>query len=396
MTIFNSLGSNYSPVFVWHSLFSYGSSKRTERARKLLAEHYGGEVTLTYKGREALELALRRSGLPTGSAVAINGYTCYVVYQAVEQAGYRPVFVDVAENHLHFGVGELQKVHENNSDLRALIVQNTLGYPADMPALATYAREHQLMIIEDLAHSTGATYHDGQEAGKIGELVMLSFSQDKPVDIVAGGALIDRRPQPKTGDFSASYVGPLQRFRVSTYPLWTLLIRVTYGIGIGRYIHALLKKLRLLATPMSDEIQGLHRMQKSRASLLVRRWQDLAAELAHRRKIAAIYAENLPLQWQISAEGNPSFLRFPITVNDRAALVNYLRRQHIYIGDTWYDAPIAPASYLARTDYQSGECPRAENWAEHIVNLPTHRHVTPEVARTICAKIKQWQTPSKK
>ncbi len=97
LNIFNSLGSNYDGTFAWQSIVMPGSRRASSRLREILQMHFHGQAVLTYKGRQALELALSSRGLPPGSAVGINGLTCYVVYQAVERAGYQPVMLDVAK-----------------------------------------------------------------------------------------------------------------------------------------------------------------------------------------------------------------------------------------------------------------------------------------------------------
>lgn len=385
-SLFNSLGSNYSLGFVIKNLFSLPRPASAKKLKSTLAESYMGKVSLTYKGREALELAFRQSGLPAGSIVGINGFTCYVVYEAIKNAGYKPVFIDIAKGQLNFDQKQLKGI----KNIKAVVVQNTLGYPANMPAIGKYCRQNGIMIVEDLAHSTGSTYANGLEAGTVGDFAMLSFSQDKPLDSVAGGALIDRRKQP-TQPKPRSTVNLWQRFKVRTYPMWAGLIRSTYKIGLGRALHFALKKLKLLTTPMSDEIKGLHAMSSTTAGLVLSNWSALNSELEHRRQIAQIYQTELPKQLQLTApKGQATYLRFPILVKDRQSLVSYLRKDNIYIGDTWYDAPIAPKRYMLMTDYKSGSCPESEKLASQIINLPTHRHVSPNQAAFVCAKIKQW------
>jgi len=390
MAVFNSLGSNYSKPFTLKSLLSFGTNHDRTAVREALKTHYAGDVTLTYKGRQALELALHQSGLPAGSKVGINGFTCYVVYQAVERAGLVPVFVDVAPGSLHFGVKELEAA----GDVDAIIIQNTLGLPVAIKPIQKYCQDTKTMLIEDLAHSFGAHYEDGRETGTVSDLVMLSFSQDKPLDVVAGGALIDRRPE-NTPTLELPLVSLWQQKKNRTYPFWTGLIRGTYGIGLGRYIHFGLKKLHLLATPMSDNLKELRGMTRSTAHLLKGLLHNQADELEHRVTIAKIYQKELPQSLQYTYAGQPSFLRFPIAVDDREGLIDLLRSQSVHIGDTWYDAPVAPKRYVGRTSYANGQCPEAEKVVGQIVNLPTHKHITPEVAQQICAKINQWLPPKK-
>ncbi len=398
MSIFNSLGSNYSGKFVWRNLLAFSSKTASNNLQQVLKEHYTGNVILTYKGREALELALRHSNLPPGSLVGINGFTCYVLYQAVVNAGYQALFIDITPGQTNFDIIQLKHAKIKNPGLSAIIVQNTLGYPADMVELDKFCKAQSILLIEDLAHSVGAIYSDGREVGTVGALIMLSFSQDKPVDVVAGGALIDRRSNTSNNLTKLPLVSAWQRLKNRFYPFWTGLIRTTYQLGIGRVLHFSLKRFHLLSTPMSEGLEGLHSMSSSTAGLILQRWQDRQSELDHRREIAAIYTKNIISELQLIQpnNGQPTYLRFPIRLDDPKPLIDYLRTQHIFIGDTWYDAPIGPKNYLAKTNYQAGSCPSAEDLAKHIVNLPTHRHITPVIAADICAKIKQWQTLQQK
>jgi dTDP-4-amino-4,6-dideoxygalactose transaminase len=158
-------------------------------------------------------------------------------------------------------------------------------------------------------------------------------------------------------------------------------------------LHLILKKLHWLATPMSDNIYGLFAMTPMSSGLAPDLWEDRRAALDHRRRIAAVYQQTLPKAAQYeSAAGTAAYLRFPLRVPDRAGLVAYLKRHNIYIGDTWYDAPIAPKRYLPQTSYQPGQCPRAEQLASEIINLPTHRHVSEAQAQYIAERVNQWLT----
>jgi dTDP-4-amino-4,6-dideoxygalactose transaminase len=247
------------------------------------------------------------------------------------------------------------------------------------------------MIIEDLAHSLGAIYDDGREAGTVGAFSMFSFSQDKPLDVVAGGACINRLAKDTGQKLEPTSIW--KRTVNRAYPFWTWLIRTLYPIGLGRVLHLILKKLHLLAKPLGDAGNGIHKMSNTTAKLLLNRWSQRDDELSHRRAIAEIYMANLPKELLLGSQikGKPTYLRFPIISSDRQGLINYLKQSAIYIGDTWYDAPIGPKKYLIKTDYANGQCPEAEKLAATIVNLPTHRHITPQIANNICAKIKQWQ-----
>lgn len=182
MSIFNSLGSNYDFNFVLKSLFSRGDG----HLKSFLENKYKGQVTLVYKGRDAIELAL--SNLPKRSFIGINGFTCFAVYEAIKKAGMEVSYLDIEKGELNFSAQTLKKA----TNLKAVIIQNTLGYPCDIEKIAQICQENKIILIEDLAHCVGTKYENGMEAGMMGDFVVLSFSQDKIADAVSGGALIKR------------------------------------------------------------------------------------------------------------------------------------------------------------------------------------------------------------
>lgn len=187
MSIFNSLGSNYDFNFVLKTLFARGEDSKL---KSFLENKYPGKATLLYKGREAIELGLKSLNLPKGSFVAINGFTCFAVYDAIKKAGLNVEYLDIEKGDLNFSPESLQAALTKDSKIKAVIIQNTLGFPCDIDNISKICQENKLILIEDLAHSIGTRYENGQEAGTVGDMVILSFSQDKMIDAVSGGALI--------------------------------------------------------------------------------------------------------------------------------------------------------------------------------------------------------------
>jgi|SRR3989344_705258 len=192
MSVFNSLGSNYNFNFVLKALFVNNKASYSSALVNFLENKYQGKATLLYKGRQALELGLKSLNLPQGSFVAINGFTCFAVYEAIKKAGLEIEYLDIEKGELNFSPQELEKHLKENPNVKVVIVQNTLGYPCQIEQIAKICKEKKLVLIEDLAHSVGTKYENGQEAGTIGDFVVLSFSQDKIVDGISGGALISK------------------------------------------------------------------------------------------------------------------------------------------------------------------------------------------------------------
>ena len=93
MNIFNSLGSNYNLKIALEVFFAVGSKKDRDDLINILNTKFDGETHLFYKGRQAIESALKISGISKGSVV-INSFTCNVVKQAVEQAGLKSLCLE--------------------------------------------------------------------------------------------------------------------------------------------------------------------------------------------------------------------------------------------------------------------------------------------------------------
>ncbi len=389
MTVFNSLGSNYDLRTALQTLVASGGKGVRGQLTKLLSQRYGGSVVLTYKGRDALRLALE--ALPHKGKVVVNGYTCYAVFEAVAESGHAPLYLDIGDHSLNFPPESLERALTEHAGIVAVVVQNTLGFPCDIGPIEKLCEEHGIPLIEDLAHAIGTRYADGREAGTVGDFTALSFSQDKVIDAVSGGALIvrngryaDRMPAP------AVPVPISQQLKDRLYPILTWKIRTLYPLGLGKPFHALLRSSHLLSRPFDGFKSDVRILPDWYCGLITRQFQQLERTQAHRQRIARMYAERfgvcspLPLKFD-----KTSAIRFPLLALDRDQLIEYLRKNGMYVSDIWYDAPISPQKYISHTNYR-GECPHGERVADLMVNLPTHRNVSERAARRIADLASEW------
>lgn len=390
MTIFNSLGSNYDLKYVLKSLFSE-SNNQNRKLKNFLEERYVGKTILLYKGREALTLALNILNLPEGSLVAINGFTCFAVYKAIETAGCKPICLDLEEKNsdLNFAPVTFENILKENKNIKAAVIQNTLGYPTDIEKISKICSEKNIVLIEDLAHCVGTKYENGKEAGSIGDLVVLSFSQDKVIDAVSGGALIIRNKKYQNGILAFDLAGRVRKtyevgfrqLKDRLYPLLTYKIRFLYDLGLGKLLHFTLKNLNLLSKPMQEGLYDFYSLPNWYCNLALIEFNNLSQQLNHRKDIAKIYKDNLDkkiLQERITNNISiSSNLRFPIFVENRKGLIKFLKQSKIFVSDIWYD-DVAP------------ECPNAVEVSKKIINLPTHINVTEKGALKISERINTW------
>lgn len=392
MSIFNSLGSNYDFKFIFKPFFA--EKNYSLKLQNFLEEKYKGKAILVYKGRQAIELALRISNLPKNSFVAINGFTCYAVYEAIKNAGYKPIYLDISISDLNFSAQILEDKFKEVRNIGAVIVQNTLGYSCDIEKIKKICEEKGIILIEDLAHSAGLIYPNGKEAGTLGDFVAFSFSQDKIVDGVSGGALIIRNKKFAEENIELGNLNLTVELRDRFYPVFTFVIRNTYLIGLGKIIHEILRNLNLLSSPMANSnALKLNKLSGWYSYLIFGELINLQNNLNHRKQIAKIYINKLnPKILTDNVKKNfdkATNLRFPILVENRKSLIEYLKNKNIYVSDIWYDSPIAPKKYMKLTDYVN-QCPISEEISESIVNLPTHRNVSVKEADRITKEVNKW------
>lgn len=392
MSTFNSLGSNHTLSSALRILFAVGGSSAKKRLTEYLEARYGGRAILMYKGREALRLAL--SSIGDKGVVAINGYTCWAVYQAIQESGHTCHYLDISDASLNFSAQTLREALATNPAIKAVVVQNTLGAPCDIEAIAALCKERGIALIEDVAHSIGTTYASGAEAGTVGDFVILSFSQDKVIDAVAGGALIIRNEKYQEMTARPKKVPFTQQLKDRLYPLLGWKIRAAHSLYLGAIVHGLFRGLRILSRPLPDAgSSDAHELPSWYCTEILRQYTALEKISQHRREIAEVYAKIIDKSLLVPADvgtlSQSTNLRFPILVSERDSLIEYLKERDVYVGDVWYDAPVGPKRFLNRTDYR-GQCPTAEKIAQMMVNLPTHINVSSADAKLIAGHVNQW------
>ncbi|WP_094555967.1 DegT/DnrJ/EryC1/StrS aminotransferase family protein [Synechococcus sp. 1G10] len=150
-------------------------------------------------GTDALELALRCSGLGSGDRVLLPAHTAYATVAAVLRLGAEPVFVDVEPDVPLLSVAHLEALLAGEDlrrrPARALIAVHLYGAACDLDALSALCERHDLTLIEDCAQACG-TLVGGRPVGTRGRFGAFSFYPTKNLAAFGdGGALVVNRPE---------------------------------------------------------------------------------------------------------------------------------------------------------------------------------------------------------
>ena len=138
-------------------------------------------------GGYALGCALRALGVQAGEAVLTNAFTLAPVPGAIAAMGARPVFVEITDN-LVLDFADLA-AKAKDSGARVLMLSHMRGHVCDMGALMALCDGLGLRVIEDCAHTMGATW-DGVPSGRHGVVGCYSMQTYKHINSGEGGLLI--------------------------------------------------------------------------------------------------------------------------------------------------------------------------------------------------------------
>jgi dTDP-4-amino-4,6-dideoxygalactose transaminase len=143
-------------------------------------------------GTDALELALRAAGVPTGSEVLLPANTFVATAEAVVRAGARPVLADVDPDCLLLTADSLS---DAGPGLAAVMPVHLYGQMAPMTSIVAAARQRSVLVIEDAAQAHGAT-QDGSPAGSFGLMAGVSFYPGKNLGAYGdAGAVLTQSPE---------------------------------------------------------------------------------------------------------------------------------------------------------------------------------------------------------
>ena len=138
----------------------------------------------TEYGRMALYFILKSMDFPAGSEIIVPALTFWVVPEICRVAGLKVVFADIDPATFTLSAEAAERAITPNT--RAVLPTHLYGMSCDMDPILDFARRHSLKVIEDCAHSLGATYN-GQMVGTSGDASFFSFQAFKPLNTYGGG-----------------------------------------------------------------------------------------------------------------------------------------------------------------------------------------------------------------
>lgn len=167
---------------------NYWTGQEGRRFEEEFAAHCGVRYAVTVmNGTVALELALYAVGIGPGDDVITSSRTFIASASAAVMRGARPIIADVDPVSQNITAESIAAVLTPRT--KAIIAVHLAGWPCDMDAIMSLAREHGFKVIEDCAQAHGATWK-GRPVGSFGDAAAFSFCQDKIISTGGEGGML--------------------------------------------------------------------------------------------------------------------------------------------------------------------------------------------------------------
>ncbi len=160
---------------------------KAKELEEAICKKFGSKYAqLTSSGTSALTTAMAALGIGAGDEVIMPSFTFVASFEAVLSVGAVPILVDVDET-LTLNPDAICKAI--TSKTKCVVPVHMCGSMADMDALASICKKHNLILLEDACQSIGASYK-GKLVGTIGNAGTFSFDFVKTITCGEGGAVL--------------------------------------------------------------------------------------------------------------------------------------------------------------------------------------------------------------
>ena len=344
---------------VCHSETMSGNGQFTKKCHKFFEERYGfKKCLLATSGTDALEMCAMLCDIKPGDEVIIPSYTFVSTALAFLREGAKVVFADSS---LHSPNMEAEQIEPLITEkTKVIAVVHYAGIACDMDKIMEMAKRHNLLVVEDAAHSIDSYYtsnmtHKTMPLGSIGHLAAFSFHETKNISSGEGGMLV-------VND---------ERFIRRAEIIWEK------GTNRAEFYRGMVNKYgwcdmgssflpsELNAAYLWAQLEHIEDIQNRRKHIWNMYWNGLYGNIGDRVQLPYIpsYATN---------NAHMFYLVCP-NLEYRTSLIQYLRENDIMA--VFHYLPLHSSKYYEKK-HDGRELPNCERYAEGLVRLPLFYELT--------------------
>lgn len=161
---------------------------KTEEAQKALCEYTGAKyAVLLNSDTSALHCACIAAGVGPGDEVITTPITFAASANCALYCGARPVFADIDPETYEINPKSIEEHITEHT--KAVVAVDYTGAVVNIKAIREICEKHNLIFIEDAAHSIGSKY-GGKKVGTLADMTCFSFHPVKTITAGEGGAVL--------------------------------------------------------------------------------------------------------------------------------------------------------------------------------------------------------------
>jgi dTDP-4-amino-4,6-dideoxygalactose transaminase len=342
-----------------------GNGDFTKKCQAYFEQRYGfRKCLLTTSCTDALEMASILIDIKPGDEVIAPSYTFVSTINPFVLRGARIIFADSAAENPNIDISQIENLITFKT--KALVIVHYAGIACDMDKVMDIAQRHNLMVIEDAAHSIDSHYK-GRALGCIGHLATFSFHETKNIISGEGGMLVIND----------------ERFLQRAEIIWEKgTNRAAFFRGeVNKYgwvdVGSSFLPSEIISAFLYAQLENLDKIQNKRKKL----WQIYNKGL---KKIAKKSKIIPPLIPDFATNNAHMYYIVCSNLEERTELIKYLRANDIYTVFHYLSLHKSPY-YLDK--YTGNDLPNTDKYSDCLLRLPMYYELKTKEVKFVCEKI---------
>lgn len=345
---------------------------KIEELEKKLCELTGAKYAVAISnGTAALHIACMAAGIEAGDEVITTPITFAASANCILYCGGTPVFADINPETYNIDPEDIER--KITSKTKAVIAVDFTGQAVEVDIIREICNRHNLIFIEDAAHSIGTKYA-GKPVGSLADMTTFSFHPVKTITGGEGGAIMTN---------SKELYEKLVLFR-------------THGITREESLMQ-----NMVDGPWYYEQIDLgynYRITDIQAALICSQLDKLSRFANRRKEIVEMYdnafsdVPEIFVQKEIAESDTVRHLYIirlklhKLKVN-RRQIFQALKAENINCNVHYI--PVYYFPYYEKLGYERGLCPRAEKLYEEILTIPLYYGMSDEDVQSVIDGVKK-------
>jgi len=313
-------------------------------------------------GTDALQIALMALGLKPDDEVITPTFTFIATAEVVALLGLTPVMVDVDFDTFNISVESVKKAITPKT--KAIVPVHLFGQNADMEAILTLAKEHNLYVIEDACQSISSvyTFSNGSkvQSGCMGDIGCTSFFPSKNLGCFGdGGAIFTNNDELAANMRAIANHGMVVRYHHDLVGVNSRLDSVQAAV-----LEVKLKHLDEYNTARNSTADFYDKVFFKIDKLIIPARSTKSTHVFHQYTLKLNGVNRSELQKYLADKGIPAMIYYPVPLHLQKAYQD--------------------------SRYKAGDFPVAEKLCECVLSLPMHTELSEEQLEYITKNVLEF------